>query len=328
MPKHLIDLGARPLLDVASYARRGPGQRDQLSRDEVDLVRRTVTRTPEVMVKVLTRGGQNLKAVRAHLAYLNRHGELEIETDQGERLAGDDVGDRLVKDWDLDVEEYRRRADLRPQKDRAPPKLVHKLLFSMPPGTPARKVLAAVRSFAREEFGVQHRYAMVLHTDEPHPHVHMVVKAVNERGGRLSIRKETLRAWRAAFARNLRALGVPANATERAVRGSQRQNRKDSIYRAAERGASRFVRERNASVERDMRSGASRLEPGKQRLLETRRSVKRGWLVFAYLASRAGMFRMADQVRLFVARMPSPRADRELIAAHHNCAQELAPPTR
>ena len=35
----------------------------------------------------------------------------------------------------------------------------------------------------------KHRYAMVLHTDEPHPHVHMVVKAVSEEGVRLNIQK-------------------------------------------------------------------------------------------------------------------------------------------
>ena len=29
---------------------------------------------------------------------------------------------------------------------------------------------------------------MVLHTDEPHPHVHMVVKAVSEQGVRMNIR--------------------------------------------------------------------------------------------------------------------------------------------
>src|SRR6185437_8263998 len=120
----------------------------------------------------------------------------------------------LLEEWNLDLEEVRRRADLGPRKDRRPPKLVHKILFSMPPGTPPEKVLAAVKNFAREEFGLTHRYAMVLHTDEPHPHVHMVLKAVSEQGVRLNIKKATLRYWRSEFARNLRLLGVEANATE------------------------------------------------------------------------------------------------------------------
>src|SRR6185436_3681313 len=99
------------------------------------------------------------------------------------------------------------------------PKLVHKILFSTPPGTPAEKVLSAVKDFAREEFGAKHRYAMVLHTDEPHPHVHLVVRAIGDDGRRLRIRKAMLRDWRRPFAQHLREREVAANATERAVRG-------------------------------------------------------------------------------------------------------------
>ncbi len=184
MPRRLIDLGAKPLLDVASYARRGPGRRDRLSHDEIELIVRTVRRTPEVMVKVLSRGGQDLKGIGRHLGYLNRGGEVDIETDDGQRLSGEGVEKELLEDWDLDLEEHRRKADLESRSTRPPPKLVHKLMFSMPAGTPPDKVLAAVKNFAREEFGLKHRYAMVLHTDEPHPHVHMVVKAMSEQGVR------------------------------------------------------------------------------------------------------------------------------------------------
>ncbi|MBK7250663.1 MAG: relaxase/mobilization nuclease domain-containing protein [Gammaproteobacteria bacterium] len=106
-------------------------------------------------------------------------------------------------------------------------------MFSMPPGTPPQKVLSAVRNFAREEFYGQHRYAMVLHTDEPHPHVHLVLKAVSEQGVRLNIKKATLRHWRSQFASHLRVQGVAANATERAVRGESRSAKKDGIYRAS-----------------------------------------------------------------------------------------------
>src|SRR5215472_5470559 len=140
MPRHLINIGeSRPILDVVSYARPGPGRRDRLSPAEVELISRTVHRAPEVMVKVLTHGGKDLKSVQRHLAYLNRGGELDIETDEGERIAGDGVEKELLEDWDLDLEEDRRRADLGPLKDHSPPKLVHRILFSMPAGTPAKK---------------------------------------------------------------------------------------------------------------------------------------------------------------------------------------------
>src|SRR5688572_4533460 len=102
MPMHSNEpYMGRPLLDIASYARRGLGRRDTLTHAEIELIERTVTRAPEVMVKVMTRGGQNLKAIRAHFAYLNRGGELEIETDRGEQLAGEDAESYLIEDWDL-----------------------------------------------------------------------------------------------------------------------------------------------------------------------------------------------------------------------------------
>jgi predicted transcriptional regulator len=315
MPRRLIDVGgARPLLDIASYARRGPGRRDRLSQDEIELIARTARRTPEVMVKVLSRGGQDLKAIGRHLGYLNRGGEVEIETDEGQRLSGQGVEKELLEDWDLDLEEHRRKADLESRSSRPPPKLVHKLMFSMPAGTPPDKVFAAVKNFAREEFGLKHRYAMVLHTDEPHPHVHMVVKAASEQGARLNIRKATLREWRREFARHLRVLGVAANATPRAVRGQTRSPHLDGIYRADQRRESRRARERAEAVAVELSKGILRVEAGKAKLLETRKAVERGWWAVGDILVAEGRPELAAQVRQFSAQMPQPWTDRELIA--------------
>jgi hypothetical protein len=315
MPKRLIDLGgARPLLDIASYARRGPGRRDRLSQDDIELISRTVRRTPEVMVKVLSRGGQDLKAIGRHLGYLNRGGEVEIETDDGQRLSGDGVEEELLEDWDLDLEEHRRKSDLESRSNRPPPKLVHKLMFSMPAGTRPDRVFAAVKNLAREEFGLEHRYAMVLHTDEPHPHVHMVVKAVSEQGLRLHIRKATLREWRREFARHLRALGVAANATDRGVRGQNRPPKRDGVYRAEERGESRHSDARAEAVAAELLRGSLQVEAGKIRLLETRREVDRGWSAVSDILVAEGQPELAAQVRQFSAQMPPPWTDRELTA--------------
>jgi hypothetical protein len=51
MQMHRSEFGGRALLDIGSYARRGPGHRDHISPAEIELIHRTVTRTPEVMVK-------------------------------------------------------------------------------------------------------------------------------------------------------------------------------------------------------------------------------------------------------------------------------------
>jgi hypothetical protein len=316
MPIRLIDVGGgKALLEIASYARRGPGRRDHLSREEIELIDRTSRRTPEVMVKVLSRGGQDLKAIGRHLGYLNRGGEADIETDDGQRLSGEGVEKDLLEDWDLDLEEHRRKVDLESWSNRSPPKLAHKLIFSMPAGTPPEKVLKAVKNLAREEFGLTHRYAMVLHSDEPHPHVHMVVKAMSEQGVRLHIRKATLREWRREFARHLRALGVAANATDRGVRGESRSPKLDGIYRAELRGESRHTRERADAVAAELSKGNLRVEAGKGRLLKTRKEVERGWWAVSDILVAEGRLELAQQLRQFVERMHPPLTDREHLAA-------------
>src|SRR5580704_12368741 len=279
MPKVHVSLGAVPWLDIGSYGRRGPERRDRLSPAHVAFISRTVRRAPEVMLKMLNGGGRDAGSVARHFNYLDRGGALRIETDDGELVKGKHVAKGLIEDWGLDLDEMRRSAELKPRADRRPAaKLVHKMVFSMPAGTPPEKVLAAVKTFAREEFGAKHRYAMVLHTDEPHPHVHLVVRVMGHDGQRLNIRKAMLREWRGQFARHLRELGVPANATDRAIRGVSKPQKLDGIYRADRRGLSEHWSQRATVVARQLiRDGDTTPESGKAQLRETRRDVLRGW---------------------------------------------------
>jgi ABC-type sulfate transport system substrate-binding protein len=83
---------------------------------------------------------------------------------------------QLLDDWHLELTAGQYRRQKEGGRARRPTKLVHNIVLAMP--APADKVLAAARKIAREKFA-QHRYAMVLHTDQKHPHVHLVVKAEN-----------------------------------------------------------------------------------------------------------------------------------------------------
>lgn len=317
MPRQVINLagGSSALLDVVSYGRRGPGRRDRLSPAQVALIARTVHRAPEVMVKVLTRGGQDLRAVGRHLSYLSREGDIELETDEGPRLAGKGSEKALLEDWDLELDQERRSAELHPTGKQRPAKLVHKLIFSMPPGTPPQKVLEAVRTLAREEFALKHRYALVLHIDEPHPHVHVVVKAMGEDGKRLNIRKDTLRDWRREFARHLRERGVAANATERAARGVTHAQKTDAIYRAHQRRASTHYHQRESIVRQELMNGGLKVEPVRARLLATRREVLRGWVEVANTLDAQREPELAAAVRRFAREMPAPLTEKQQLAA-------------
>lgn len=309
MPKRLIDLRrGQPLLDIVSYGRRGPGA--HLSIPELEIITHTVRRAPEVMVKV-SGGATSSGGALAHLKYIDRQGDLEVETDQGKTVQGRDAEQTLIADWDLDLLAAESRSPYRGKAGRKPAKIVHNIVLSMPAGTSSAKLLAASRAFAREEFALKHRYAMVLHTDQDHPHVHLVVKAVSEEGRRLNIRKATLRDWRRQFAAQLRAQGVAANATERAVRGQIRPPIRDGIYRAALRGESMHFRKRLERAAQRFDVEPTAPEPGAAALRETRRAVVKGWHDTVERLLADGQGHLAEQVWKFLGGMSPPQTEQE-----------------
>lgn len=306
MKKRIINLRDEiPLLNIVSYGRAHhpltPAQRAHIAL--------TVRRVPEVMVKV-SGGARTLAGVGKHMSYVGREGKLGMETDTGEKLDGYHFEKKLIDDWNLDVEAHQRQTS-RSILGRKPPKLVHNIIFSMPPGTPPKKVLQAVRKLALNEWQLKHRYAMTLHTDDNHPHVHVVLKAMGEDGRRLNIRKATLRSWRAHFAANLRELGVAANATERAVRGESRSRKSDGIFRADQRGQSHHVQARQREVMRELATGSFKLEPGAEKLRRTRMDVIAGWEQTAARLRASGDYELADRIGDFTHGMPPPLTEKE-----------------
>jgi hypothetical protein len=318
MKKRIVDLGgdATPLLDIVSY---GNAFAPALTPMQRMLITRTVGRVPEVMVKV-SGGARSPGGVAQHLDYIGRRGELGVQLDTGEQLQGKSFHKHVVQDWDLDLEAHRRQDHHSIRGHRKPPKLVHNIVFSMPPGTPPKKVLTAVRKFAAHEFASRHRYAMVLHTDDAHPHVHVVVKAMSEQGLRLNIRKATLRDWRRQFATYLHEQGVAANATERAVRGETKTRKSDGHFRAMQRGASMLERERLLELEAEVSRGTLQSEPGKAVLMRTRDRVVAGWLAVSERLRAEGDSRLAGRIQSFVAHMAPVRSEKEILFDVMRCA--------
>ena len=184
----------------------------------------------------------------------------------------------------------------------------------MPAGTPPAKLLAATQKFAREKFALQHRYAMVLHTDQGHPHVHLVVKAQSEEGERIYIRTATPREWREDFAGYLRKLGVAANATPAALRGKPNDRKKDGIYRALKRGRSTFMRRKVERVAKELQHGRLVPESGKAKILATRRRVVEDWRTTAMLLRAQGHACLARGVEAYLRRIPAVATEKELLA--------------
>lgn len=130
----------RTIADELAFDFRGHGHygrtdRTRLTPAQTALLLRTAARTPEVMVKVLSSGATSAKAVQRHIDYVSRKGEVALQCDEGEVLQGRSATATLPDDWNLDLEEAGAAARIGKGTRHKPPRLVHKLVFSMPAGT-------------------------------------------------------------------------------------------------------------------------------------------------------------------------------------------------
>ena len=173
-----------------------------------------VRRAPQVMVKV-TGGGRGMAAIPAHLRYISKGGRLPIEDDRGFEREGKEALRDLVEQWRLGGSRIPEISERRE---------AFNMMLSMHAGTKAEILQSAAREFAKAELA-NHRYAMVLHTHQANPHVHLSVRAEGRDGQRLNPRKEDLRRWRETFAERLRGWGIEAEATSQVTRGNAASQR-------------------------------------------------------------------------------------------------------
>jgi len=300
MPKRTVDLRERtPLLDIVSYGRRARLARDSLSLTGLRTRGSAAHRAPEVMVKV-TGGGTTISAVASHMRYVDRNGSLRWYTDDDDQqLQGRGCAEKLLNDWDLESRAMELRSPYSGKPGRRAAKLVHNIVLSMPEGTSATGVLRAGRAFIREAFAGTRRYALVQHTDRGHPHLHVVVSVVGERGEHLAIRKATLRQWREQFAQHLREQGIQANATARARPEAKSRCQKGGRFWTAWRAGVPGMQRREASAIGRLH----RIQPGASRPGTTRR------------AATDKNAELVREVRAFVESMQPAMTDREQLAA-------------
>src|SRR3990167_3929264 len=202
-PSNRMTASRTPVLTEAAIRQRAQALRHR--------IRATVARrAPQVMVKV-TGGGRGMGAIAAHLRYIAKAGRLPIEDDRGAVREGKEALRAIADQWRLGGTRIPEVSERRG---------AFNIMLSMPAGTDALALRHAAREFAKAELA-NHRYVMVQHTHQANPHVHISVRAEGRDGSRLSPRKEGLRRWRETFAERLRGLGIEAEASSQAVRGSR-----------------------------------------------------------------------------------------------------------
>jgi hypothetical protein len=285
---------------------------------------RIATRAPEVMVKVTgrTRDGAHL---RAHLDYISRNGQLELEGADGALIVSRrDVAD-LADEW-----AGAAHADKSCRKDSP---VNHSVILSMPAGTNEIAVRDAARSFAADLFAGRHDYVFTLHTDTPRPHVHLSICSRGHTGERLNPKKADLELWRQTFAQALRDRGVEAEATPRRARGITLKAERTPLRKIADRhragqGAMADVR-RGAYLDAARAAFQGDVQPRAwERKIAERQSRVRGlYLAQARLLAAspdAGDRSLARRVEAFVQAMPRPDSQRLALARELRAANQRA----
>jgi hypothetical protein len=285
---------------------------------------RIVRGAPEVVVKVTGRqkGGVHVKA---HLDYIGRKGEIDIETRDGEILTSrDDIAER-AEEWS-DTLQWRSRPTVSSVS----------MIFSMPEGIDPDKVLGAVRALAHSELSDNHDYVLALHTDTPRPHVHLTVQAEGLDRTRFNPRPVQLNRFRERFAQELRERGVAAEATPRRARGHGVAGSSMALVKLRARfrseggrqitDADRRTNEQAIAVARGQAALPEFIAVGTRRWDEIR--IAYGQTVAALdVTGNADDRKLAGDVRGFLDKHDRMNATPEVFAARHAQLMKRAPPS-
>lgn len=167
---------------------------------------RATRNLPQAVMKISSYS-KGASRAGAHLAYISRNGELELESPQGEKLRDHgDIKERL-DEWAMDFGDRKNSRD------------TVNIVLSSPRGSDVEAVRAAVRDFAQKNFGQTNDYLFAIHDDTNNPHGHLAVKMRGYDGEKLNPGRKDLREWRASYAESLRAVGVEVDASRRSERG-------------------------------------------------------------------------------------------------------------
>lgn len=293
----------------------GGGRPSSLSPSAKARLARIARGAPEVMVKITGRS-RGVVHLKQHLDYITRNGRLQAELQDGSKLETRADLRALHDDWlaaNILGERGGHRSDAAQSVG---------IILSMPEGTSPDRVHDAARSWARTTLH-DHDWLLVRHDDRGHPHVHVTVRAVGPTGRRLTAGPADLQRWRETFARELRRLGIEAEATPRKARGVVIKPAKSAVHRVAQRGLEPRVARRSRNETITSSDKPSKWELGVQVRQETIRA--------AYLAQAEELERgtaddakIARDIRNFVASMPVPLTRQQLLISEKRLVRAQA----
>lgn len=173
---------------------------------------------PQAMVKI-SGSSKGADKAQAHINYIGRKGDVEIENERGEKFKGKDQKD-LIKAW--------QAMGMNDKHDNGKKREAFHIVFSMPKGTNEQGLKTAVKNMVDEEFA-GHKYFIAQHKDTDNPHCHVLLQATDDRGARLNPRKADLHNYRVAFVEKLAEQGIEATASRAVHRFKLQQSKKQSV---------------------------------------------------------------------------------------------------
>jgi type IV secretory pathway VirD2 relaxase len=267
---------------------------------------KVLQKKPEVMVKI-TGFSKGSGGVKSNLDYITRNGKVELEDSRGNTYLGKESVKEFFDKWD-DFDQQRKNKN---QRD------TMKMVLSMPEGTDAEALKKAARDFVKKEFSVNHEYAFALHTDDKHPHVHLVVKTLGFDQKRLNPRKADIQQWREEFADALNNRGIDAVATPRLIRGKVKKSEAQILRHIDQQDAKKprvsFVKEsqKKAAIDEFNAEKRGTNTPPKVwdfAIKKQQKEVKKNWIELAdELQKQTSQDDkiLAKRIRLFVENMPA-----------------------
>lgn len=167
----------------------------------------------EVVVKI-TGSSKNYGALKAHLRYISRNGNIPVMNENGEVFNGKEELKDLYQSYNnyykIPTEKFLQDNSLKERRETL------NIVFSMKDfdNAPVKKIQKAAINTIKKKY--PHNYFVIaMHNDTDNPHCHLSLKITDNFGKRINPKKADLNDLRKEFALELNKLNVEATATIR-----------------------------------------------------------------------------------------------------------------
>lgn len=197
---------------------------------------------PQVMVKI-SGSSKGTDKAQAHLNYIGRKGDVEIEDEEGQKYKGAEQK-QLLQSWEA--------MGMNTTHSEGQRKEAFHIVFSMPKNTNPDAMKTAVKNLVQEEFA-GHKYFIAQHLDTDNPHCHVLLAASDDRGARLNPRKADLHNYRVSFVNKLAEQGIEATASRKVHRFKYKDSKRQGVIHRDKRQNENKGRAKNPSISQKQR---------------------------------------------------------------------------